>query len=61
MSDDRTKRGPADAARVALQQPWEVRYWTRRFSCTREELTEAVAAVGHMAADVEEWLARHRG
>ncbi len=61
MSDDLTDRGPADAARVALSQPWEVAYRCRVWNCTEDELREAVAAVGVMVADVEAHLAKRCG
>jgi hypothetical protein len=30
--------------------------WSRKLDCTREQLREAVGAVGDRAADVEMWL-----
>jgi hypothetical protein len=53
MADDLTKRGPADRKRISLTEDWEVRYWTKHFDCSEEDLREAVAKVGHMVTDVE--------
>jgi hypothetical protein len=53
MSDDTTKRGPADAQRVNVHEEHEVRYWTQKYGCTKDELVAAVKAVGVMAKDVE--------
>lgn len=53
MSDDLTKRGAADARRVNVEEPWEVRYWTAKFGCTEEELRLAVKMVGTLVADLE--------
>jgi hypothetical protein len=58
MADDLTKRGPADRNRVNVNEDWEVRYWTGKFSCTQDELKAAVKAVGTMKGDVEQYLRR---
>lgn len=52
MSDDLSKRGPQDAARVNVHEDWEVRYWCKAFGCTEQELKAAVKAVGVSAAAV---------
>ena len=54
--DDRNKTGPQDAARVNVNEEHEVRYWTERFSVSKENLENAVKEVGVMAKDVEEFL-----
>lgn len=46
MPDDRSKRGPADAARVNVSEDYEVQYWCKKFGCTPEQLRAAVKAVG---------------
>lgn len=56
MADDRAQRGPQDASRIALGEDYEVRYWTERFSVSREQLEEAVKAVGNGAEAVERHL-----
>jgi hypothetical protein len=58
MSDDTSKRGPADRQRVNVDEDYEVRYWTRKWNVSEERLREAVAAAGVMAGDVEAWLRR---
>ena len=60
MPDDPNIRGHQDRIRISLTQEHEVRYWTKRFDCTREELTKAVEHVGHMVTDVERWLQQHK-
>ena len=57
MSDDLTNRGPADRARVNVNEAHEVRYWTKEFGCTEAELRAAVKAVGVMVVDVRRYLA----
>lgn len=56
MPDDLTKRGPSDAMRVNVNEPHEVRYWTKKWGCTEETLREAVKKVGVMVSDVETYL-----
>jgi hypothetical protein len=58
MSDDTSKRGPADRQRVNVDEDYEVRYWTQKWNVSEERLREAVAAAGVMADDVEAWLRR---
>jgi hypothetical protein len=52
MADDRNIRGAADRSRINMQEDYEVRYWTEKWSVTREQLAEAVRAVGVMVKDV---------
>ncbi|TMH62713.1 MAG: DUF3606 domain-containing protein [Betaproteobacteria bacterium] len=54
MADDLSNRGPADRARIDVNQEHEVRYWTKKFGCTSTELRNAVQAVGVMADKVED-------
>jgi hypothetical protein len=53
MPDNKSKRGPADRKRVSMTEEHEVRYWTKHFDCSREDLQEAVDKVGPMVSDVE--------
>ena len=59
MADDKGNRGPADRARVNVNEDYEVRYWTHKFSCSEEHLRDAVRAVGASANAVERWIASH--
>ena len=56
MADDLKNRGPADRARVNVNEPHEVRYWTEKFGCTKEDLEMAVKQVGVMADKIEPYL-----
>lgn len=53
MSDSTTHRGGSDRKRINLREDYEVRYWTAKFNVTREQLEQAVRAVGDHADDVE--------
>lgn len=53
MTDETTKRGPADPLRVNVHEEHEVQYWAEKFGVTPEALKEGVSSVGVMAEDVE--------
>ncbi|MFZ6876381.1 DUF3606 domain-containing protein [Undibacterium sp. Di27W] len=56
MTDNLQNRGPRDASRVNVSEPWDVAYWTRKFDCTKDELVNAVQEVGTSAVAVEKQL-----
>jgi len=56
MADNTNIQGKQDRIRISLSQEHEVRYWTKRFGCTVDELRAAVERVGPMVADVERVL-----
>ncbi len=58
MSDDKKNRGEPDRSRIALNEDYEVRYWTQELGVSVAKLQEAVQAVGHSADKVREYLKR---
>ncbi|WP_343608337.1 DUF3606 domain-containing protein [Chryseobacterium oranimense] len=58
MSDDLSKRRPQDAAKVNVNETWELEYWSKKFGVTKERLKEAVKAVGTSAAEVQKYLGK---
>ena len=56
MSDDKSKRGTPDRDRIDINDPDEVRNWTKSLGVTKEQLEEAVRAVGSQASKVREHL-----
>ena len=50
------KHKAADRARIALSQPYEVNYWSKKFKVTPARLKAAVAAVGHSSKNVGVYL-----
>ena len=52
MSDDKTNRGQPDRSKINMGEDYEVKYWTRHFGVTREELQKVVDRVGNSAAAV---------
>lgn len=61
MTDDMNDRGPRDRTRINVNQAYELRYWTRKFGVTSEELKEAVTAVGVSADAVARRLGKDGG
>jgi hypothetical protein len=59
MGDDLANRGPQDASRINIHEPYEMTYWTKKFGCSKAELVAAVNAVGTSAKAVEAHF-RHR-
>lgn len=56
MSDNKAETGPQDRTRVNTSEDYEVRYWTQKFGCSKEQLLQAVQSVGPGAAAVEQHL-----
>ena len=52
MADEKTKKGPADATRVNVSEPYEVTYWSEKWGVSAAQLKAAVAKVGPMADKV---------
>jgi hypothetical protein len=56
MSDDTTKTGVQDRARISLTEDYEVRDWTQALRVDENTLRNAVQAVGDRADDVRDYL-----
>jgi hypothetical protein len=56
MTDDKTKRGIADRARINVHEEYELRHWAERFHISPEKLKDAVTKVGPMANNVAKYL-----
>ena len=54
------KHKAADRALIAISQPHEVRYWSKKFKVTPAKLKAAVAAVGHSSKNVGAYLAKKK-
>jgi hypothetical protein len=52
------KHKAADRALIAMSQPHEVRYWSKKFKVTPGKLKAAIAAVGHSSKNVGAYLAK---
>jgi hypothetical protein len=56
MADNLQDRGAQDRARVNVNEPHEVRYWTEKFGVSEEILIKAVSIVGVSADEVGRYL-----
>lgn len=56
MTDNLQQRGGQDRRRIDVHQEYELRDWADRFGVTKEQLKEAVHAVGDSADAVERHL-----
>jgi hypothetical protein len=57
MSDDLNNRGAQDRARININEPHEVAYWTQELGVTKERLQQLVKDAGTSAKAVRERLA----
>lgn len=58
MSDDKSKRGSPDRDRIDMNDPDEVRNWTKSLGVSKEELEQAVKAAGNTAEKVRKHLGK---
>jgi hypothetical protein len=56
MADNKKKRGGADRALIALSEPYEVAYWSKKLKITPAKLKATVKRVGRSAKNVEAYL-----
>jgi hypothetical protein len=56
--DDKTKRGEPDRSLINTHEPYEVRYWSKKFGITPEKLKDAVKQVGNSASAVQKILGK---
>jgi len=56
MSDNLENRGAQDRARVNVNEPHELRYWTQALQVSEQQLRDAVARVGVSADAVRAHL-----
>ena len=56
MADNKKKRGGADRGLIALSEPYEVAYWSKKFKITPAKLKAAVKKVGRSAEKVEAYI-----
>ena len=57
MSDDKSKTGGPDRARINVNEDYELQYWTKALGVSAEQLRAAVKAVG----PTTEAVRRHLG
>ncbi len=52
--------GPVDRSRIELVEDHELRFWTREFRCSAEELLNAIESVGIEPTAVAAYLVMRR-
>jgi hypothetical protein len=56
MAGKKAKRGGSDRNLIALSEPYEVRYWSKKFKVTPARLKYVVKKVGRSARKVEAYI-----
>jgi len=56
MADNKKKRGGSDRGLIAIKEPYEVRYWSKKFKVKPAELKAAVKAAGRSAKKVGAYI-----
>jgi hypothetical protein len=56
VDNDGRLLGPADAKRIDVSSPAEMRHWVREIGGPAAKLNEAVKAVGPLVSDVRNYL-----
>lgn len=59
MADD-PKKTRLDRKLISLEEPHEVRSWTESLHCNEQQLRDAIAAVGHSAEKVRDYLRQRK-
>jgi hypothetical protein len=58
MADDKSKKGLQDRDRINMSEGYEVRYWSKKFGVTPDQLRATIRKVGNSVAAVERELKR---
>lgn len=56
MADNKRIRGGSDRGLIAMSEPYEVRYWSKKLKVTPAKLKYAVKKVGHSAKKVAAYI-----
>ncbi|SEB98599.1 DUF3606 domain-containing protein [Terriglobus roseus] len=58
MSDDKSNRGPADRARINVNESYELEYWTKELGVSAAKLRELVKEHGVMASKIRQEIGK---
>ncbi|MGF6488519.1 DUF3606 domain-containing protein [Pseudomonas frederiksbergensis] len=58
MPDDLSKTGKSDRDKINVNQPHELRDWSKKFGVTEQQLKDAVKKVGVQVDDVKKHLGK---
>ena len=56
MTDNLKIKRPEDPTKINIHQDYEVTYWCNEFGCSKNQLVNAVNAVGPTVKRVKEYL-----
>ena len=56
MAGDRNDSGPRDRTTINMNEPFEVRYWSKELGVSVQQLKSAVRTVGEKTDDVRKAL-----
>lgn len=56
MADNKKKRGGSDRGLIAMNEPYEVRYWSKKFKVTPAVLKAAAKNVGRSSKKIEAYI-----
>ena len=56
MADNLTDRGRHDRMQIAVDQEQDMRYWSKKFGVTVEQLREAMKGAGPRVVEIERHL-----
>jgi hypothetical protein len=60
MADDAADRDSEETARINVNEPSELRDWSKKLRCSEELLRQAVAKVGTSPAKVQTYLKQEK-
>ncbi len=56
MTDNLKIRQPQDPTKINVHEPWELSYWSKKFSISPDQLNAAVRTVGPSVVRVKQHL-----
>ena len=54
--DNKSKTGKSDDSRINVNESYELQYWSEKLNVSRDELRNAVKAVGSDVKEVSQYL-----
>jgi hypothetical protein len=60
VTDDKSRKGPTDATRVNLFEPYDVTYWAEKWNVSPAKLKAAVSKVGPLTLRVAHELRKQQ-
>lgn len=61
MSDNKSQRAPQDAARINVNETYELQYWTKELGVSEDQLRDLVKKHGVSASAVRRLLENEKG